>query len=185
MKVFVGCLSCIGKQNLNMPTFRFIVLLIWLLPMVTFALEPAGQTFSHTVYLQPYSKLRQSAEQGDAQAQYDLAYLYYKSGTDPEITGLIRSERLAAHWYREAALQGHASAQYNMAVLHLHGHGVDRDAVAAYAWLLQASANGHDGSKILMNELEQLLNARQIEEAHEQSAALKVSKQRPEFALDN
>lgn len=158
---------------------------IAIMPAIVWAADPVAQPFSHTVYLQPYSKLRQAAEQGDAQAQYDLAYLYYKSGSDPEITGVMRSERLAAHWYREAAMQGHPSAQYNMAVLHLQGHGVERDPVVAYAWLLQAAANGHEGSKELMAELNNLLNTRQIEEAHVRSAALKVSKPRPEFAQDD
>lgn len=162
-----------------------LFLVIAVVPAMIQAAEPVAQSFSHTVYLQPYSKLRQAAEQGDAQAQYDLAYLYYKSGTDPEITGVMRSERLAAHWYREAAMQGHPSAQYNMAVLHLQGHGVERDPVVAYAWLLQAAANGHEGSKELIGELNNLLNARQIEEAHVRSAALKVTKPRPEFAQDD
>lgn len=82
-------------------------------------------------------------------------------------------------------MQGHSSAQYNMAVLHLHGHGVERDAVVAYAWLLQASSTGHEDSQVLMAELEQLLNARQIEEAHVRSAALQVAKPHREFVLDD
>ncbi len=162
----------------------FVLMLCWM-PVSAWAAEPVTQSFSHTVYLQPYSKLRQAAEQGDPQAQYDLAYLYYKSGSDPAITGVAHNDRQAAHWYREAAIQGHARAQYNMAVLHLHGHGVERDAIVAYAWLLQASANGHEGSKTLMAELDLLLNASQVEEAHVRSAALQVTKPRPEFAQDN
>lgn len=168
-----------------MPKYLLFLTALLLSPVSIKAAEPVTQSFSHTVYLQPYSKLRQAAEQGDAQAQYDLAYLYYKSGSDPTITGVTRSERLAAHWYGEAAMQGHPSAQYNMAVLHLQGHGVERDPVAAYAWLLQASANGHEGSNDLLAELDSLLNARQIEEARVRSAALKVSKPRAEFAQDD
>lgn len=168
-----------------MPKFSWFLTVLLVVPLQGKAGEAVTQSFSHTVYMQPYSKLRQAAEQGDAQAQFDLAYLYYKSGTDPQITGVTRSERLAAHWYREAALQGHASAQYNMAVLHLHGHGVERDPVVAYAWLLQSSANGHEGSEELLTELDELLNARQIEEAHVRSAALKVKKPRPQLAQDD
>lgn len=174
-----------GKQISHMRNFPLLLAVLLLAPVSMEAAEAVSQSFSHTVYMQPYSKLRQAAEQGDAQAQYDLAYLYYKSGSDPEITGVTRSERLAAHWYREAAMQGHPSAQYNMAVLHLHGHGVERDPVVAYAWLLQASDNGHEGSKALLAELDNLLNARQIEEARVRSAALKVTKPRPEFAQDD
>ncbi len=170
-----------------MILFRYLLfmLLIMLFPAVSWAAESVTQDFSHTVYLQPYSKLRKAAQQGDPQAQYDLAYLYYKSGIDPEIAGLARSERLAARWYREAAMQGHPRAQYNLAVLHLQGHGVERDAIMAYAWLLLASGNGHEGSSELITELNGLLNAGQIEEAHLRSAALKVSEPLPEIAQDN
>lgn len=161
------------------------MLLILLLPKQSWAVESVTQDFAHTVYLQPFGKLRQAAERGDAQAQYDLAYLYYKSGIDPEVEGVSRSDRQAARWYRAAAMQGHPRAQYNMAVLHLQGHGVERDAIMAYAWLLQAAGNGHKESSELIVELDGLLNADQIEEAHLRSAALKVSDPPPEFVQDN
>jgi len=185
MKDFVVKTLLKGKLIVTMRRSWLLVLAAWLLPACAWATEPVTQSFSHTVYLQPYSKLRQAAEHGDPQAQYDLAYLYYKSGSDPRITGVARNERLAAQWYREAALQGHAKAQYNMAVLHLQGHGVERDPIMAYAWLIHANARGHDGSTELMAELDGLLNAGQIEEAQARSAALQVTKPRPEFAQDN
>lgn len=145
--------------------------LLWLSTSVL-AVDTRDQRFSHTVYLQPYSKLRQAAEQGDAEAQYDLAYLYYKAGTDPAISGVTQSDKLAAHWYRRAAEQGHARAQYNMAVLHLHGKGVERDAVEAYAWLLEAAENGHEASTELIKELDGILNPKQIEAARKRADEL-------------
>ena len=136
------------------------------------AVDPVDQRFGHTVYLQPYSKLRQAAELGDAEAQFDLAYLYYKAGTDPAISGVTQSDKLAADWYRKAADQGHVRAQYNMAVLHLHGDGVDRDPVEAYAWLLQAAGNGHEASAELIKELNGILNPKQIEAARARAGEL-------------
>jgi len=146
--------------------FRWLLFLILILPQATvWAVDQTDQRFSHTVYMQPYSKLRQAAEQGDAEAQYDLAYLYYKSGSDPTISGVIHSDKLAAQWYRKAAQQGHGRAQYNMAVLHLHGHGVERDPVEAYAWLLQSADSGHEPSQDLIKELNAILNHKQIDQA--------------------
>lgn len=139
------------------------------------ATDPRDPRFAHTVYLQPYSKLRQAAELGDAEAQYDLAYLYYKANSDPSITGVVQSDKLAAYWYRKAALQGHSRAQYNMAVLHLHGHGVERDPVEAYAWLLQAAAGGHEPSSALLDNLDSILNQRQVAAARERSSALGIA----------
>ncbi len=143
------------------------------------AIDLRDQRFSHTVYLQPYSKLRQAAELGDPEAQYDLAYLYYKADSDPAVSGLAQSDSRAAYWYRKAAQQGHARAQFNMAVLHLRGHGVDRDPVEAYAWLLQSAAQGHEGSGDLLRELDAILNARQTAEARERSTGLGVARPDP------
>lgn len=153
----------------------FLLLPLMLLAGAVQAVEPRDQRFSHTVYLQPYSKLRQAAELGDPEAQYDLAYLYYKADSDPEITGVVRSDRLAAHWYRKSAQQGHVRAQYNMAVLHLHGHGVERDPVEAYAWLLQSSRGGHEASGSLMRDLDAILNDRQVAAARERSTKLGIA----------
>ena len=158
---------------------RILLPAMLVLTTSVFATEPDDQRFAHTLYIQPYSKLRQAAELGDPEAQFDLAYLYYKAGTDPAITGMIQSDKLAAQWYRKAALQGHGSAQYNMAVLHLQGRGVERDPVEAYAWLLQSSSHGHEGSLVLIDELNVVLNDKQIAAARERSTKLGVSKSNP------
>ena len=152
-----------------------LLLLLLVCGSQVFAQVPDSQRFSHTLYLQPYSKLRQAAERGDAESQYGLAYLYYKAGSDPAIVGVVQSYKLAAQWYRKAAQQGHTSAQYNMAVLHLQGEGVERDPVEAYAWLLHSSSVGHEPSLALIKELNGVLNKKQISIARDRSAALGVA----------
>jgi len=159
--------------------WQVTLLMLGLVSSAAFATDPRDPRFAHTVYMQPYSKLRQAAELGDAEAQYDLAYLYYKADSDPSITGVIHSDKLAADWYRKAAQQGHARAQYNMAVLYLKGHGVERDPVEAYAWLLQSSSNGHEDSLVLIEELNDVLNTKQINSARTLSANLGVSSGSP------
>jgi TPR repeat protein len=156
-----------------------LLLLLLVCGTTALALDPDSQRFSQTLYLQPYSKLRQAAELGDAESQYDLAYLYYKAGSDPRITGMVQSDKLAAQWYRKAAKQGHSRAQYNMAVLHLQGDGVERDPIEAYAWLLHSSSTGHEPSLVLIAELNAVLNEKQINAAKERVAALGVSSYKP------
>lgn len=156
-----------------------LLLLLLVCGSQVFAQVPDSQRFSHTLYLQPYSKLRQAAERGDAESQYGLAYLYYKAGSDPAIVGVVQSYKLAAQWYRKAAQQGHTSAQYNMAVLHLQGEGVERDPVEAYAWLLHSSSAGHEPSLALIKELNGVLNEKQISIARDRSAALGVAPPKP------
>jgi len=156
-----------------------MLLLLLVCDTGVWAQDTSSQRFSHTLYLQPYSKLRQAAELGDPESQYDLAYLYYKAGTDPRIIGVAQSYKLAAQWYRRAAQQGHIRAQYNMAVLHLQGEGVERDPVEAYAWLLLSSRAGHEPSVTLIEELDRVLNAKQIDAARERSTELGVTSLTP------
>ena len=166
-------------MNWKLANGTLALFLLLSLASTAFATDPRDPRFAHTVYMQPYSKLRQAAELGDPEAQYDLAYLYYKADSDPNITGVIHSDKLAAQWYRKAAQQGHARAQYNMAVLYLKGHGVERDPVEAYAWLLQSSENGHEDSLVLIEELNGVLNPKQLDSARSLSANLGVSSKSP------
>lgn len=54
----------------------------------------------------PITELQQRAEEGDAQAQFELA-LCYANGTDAD-----RNAELALEWIRKAAEQGHINAQF-------------------------------------------------------------------------
>jgi TPR repeat protein len=49
-----------------------------------------------------------TAEQGDAQAQYNLGIMYDNGQDVPQ------DYTAAASWYRKAAEQGHAQAQFNL-----------------------------------------------------------------------
>ena len=53
---------------------------------------------------------RRGAEQGDADAQFNLGVMY------AEGEGVARDDAEARRWYRKAAEQGHADAQHNLRV---------------------------------------------------------------------
>ena len=76
-------------------------------------------------------------QQGDAEAQYQLAALY-RSGR-----GVPQNHAQAADWYRKAAQQGYVKAQYNLAVMHENGWGVDKDSALAQDWYRKAAGQGH------------------------------------------
>jgi len=61
---------------------------------------------------------RLSAEQGDADAQFNLGVCYATG------TGVLRDESEAVRLYRQSAEQGHAYAQYNLGVCYATGTGV-------------------------------------------------------------
>lgn len=61
------------------------------------------------------SELQQKANDGDAQAQFELA-LCYANGTDVE-----KNTQLAFDWHRKAAEQGHVNAQFALGLYYLLG----------------------------------------------------------------
>ncbi|CAH1385294.1 tetratricopeptide repeat protein [Candidatus Nitrotoga sp. M5] len=85
------------------------------------------------------AQIRMHAESGDANAQYDLAWMY-DTGGDDQI--LAKDVRKAAEWYEKAAVQGHAKAQTGLGLLYVNGQGIPQDFVKGVDWLQKAAAQG-------------------------------------------
>ena len=118
------------------------------------------------------------AEQGDAEAQYFLGWMYYKGQGVPQNyeeaakwtrkaaeqgrawaqynLGVPQDYVEAAKWYRKAAEQGDAEAQHNLGVMYYNGEGVPQDFIESYAWVLLAKA---DGDKESLRELRELISS--------------------------
>ena len=62
-----------------------------------------------------------AAEQGDADAQFNLGAAYREGD------GVPKDAAEAVRWYRLAAEQGHAGAQGSLGVAYQNGEGVPRD----------------------------------------------------------
>ena len=117
--------------------------------------------------------LRPLADQGQAQAQYNLGVIYDKGlGVPQDYAEAVKWYRLAAEqsytlaqhnlgnmyrdgqgvpqdyaeavkWYRLAAEQGQAPAQSNLGVMYATGQGVPQDYAEAVKWLRLAAEQGH------------------------------------------
>jgi len=83
------------------------------------------------------SKLRASAEQGDATAQFKLGELYFRG------LGVPKDEVEAVNWYRKAADQGHAIAQNYLGSMYRLGLGVAKDEAEAVKWYRKAAEQGN------------------------------------------
>jgi localization factor PodJL len=83
------------------------------------------------------AKLRQSAEAGDANAQFIVATHYLNGDSVP--TDYAK----AAYWYGKASAQGLAPAQYRLGTLYERGRGVDKNLSAALSWYEHAGALGN------------------------------------------
>ena len=86
---------------------------------------------------------QEAAEQGYAEAQYYLGFMYWYGRY-----GIPQSTDEAVKWYLEAAEQGHIEAQYTLGQAyglgqHDFGVGIPRDAIEAVKWYRQAAEQGH------------------------------------------
>ena len=78
----------------------------------------------------------QVAEQGDARAQYNVAWMYANG------KGTAQDFQEAANWYEKSADQGYVDAQYNLANLYLRGSGVVQNDYLAFSWFIKAAEQG-------------------------------------------
>jgi TPR repeat protein len=77
------------------------------------------------------------AEQGDANAQYNMALLYQAGKSVP------KDPEMAEMWYARAAVQGDVRAQYKLARMYYDGQGVPQNYGAALKWFTKAAEYGH------------------------------------------
>jgi len=145
------------------------------------------------------SVLKQKAEQGDADAQYELGQAYASSnGVPQDFKQAVKWVRLAAEqgnakaqyglgngyyngqhvpqdykeavrWWRLAAEQGYAAAQSRMGFCYANGSGVPQDYVQAYAWCNVAAAQGDKDAIASRAKLMKTMTSTQIEEAQQLS----------------
>jgi len=88
---------------------------------------------------------RQKAEQGDAEAQYNL-------GSIGEAAGVDLSPAETFMWERKAAEQGLAVAQWSVGERYLRGWGVGRNDVEAFSWFLKAATQGNAHAQTSLGE---------------------------------
>jgi TPR repeat protein len=98
-------------------------------------------------YTEAAKRLREGAEQGDAEAQHGLAGLYLFGN------GVPQDYAEAAKWFRKAAEQGHVGAQFQLGTLYGNGQGVARDAVEAAKWFRKAAEQGDADSQLYLGSM--------------------------------
>ena len=81
---------------------------------------------------------RVKAEQGVADAQYNLGLMYYLGSQ-----GVLQNDTEAVKWYRKAAGQGDANAQSNLGWMYTKGRGALQDDKEAVKWNTKAAEQGH------------------------------------------
>ena len=110
------------------------------------------------------------AEQGDADAQFNLGVMY------DEGDGVPQDYKEAFKWYRLAAEQGDAFAQTYLGVMYAKGEGVPQDYALAHKWWNLAGSNGVKQAVGNRNILEKKMTPQQIEKAQEMARNWKPKK---------
>ncbi len=93
---------------------------------------------------QSLDEVRAQAEQGDAEAQFNLAVLYGSGDSVPQ------DWAEAARWLRLAADQEHAPGQSALGLVYREGLGVPQDDAEAVRWLRRGANQGHPSGQFLL-----------------------------------
>jgi len=100
------------------------------------------------------------AEQGDADAQYNLGLMY------DEGQGVPQDYKAAVKWYELAAKQGQAAAQNNLGLMYVKGQGVIQDNVYAHMWWnIAASSGDSENASKNRDKVAKLMTPARIEDA--------------------
>lgn len=113
-----------------MKYFASFFLALLLLPRLAFAspLEEGQDAYERKFYETAYKLWRPLAEQGNADAEYNLALLYEKGH------GVTQDDAEAGKWFRKAADHGNAMAEAHVGMMYANGWGVTRDIAEASKW---------------------------------------------------
>lgn len=98
------------------------------------------------------SELIAQANQGDRNAQYQLA-IDYQSGQNTPV-----SQDDAFYWFQQAAESGHPAAMIQLANTYLSGSGTEKNIDKALLWLTKAFATGNQDAAIQIGQLYESLN---------------------------
>lgn len=100
--------------------------------------QEAIEIYKKKNYSAALQLLRPLADEGYAQAQFNIGYMYDVG------EGVTKSDQEARKWYQLAADQGDIYAQFNLALLYLTGRGVAQSDSEALKWYRKAAEGGHD-----------------------------------------
>ena len=99
-------------------------------------------------YAEAYCAWRGLAERGDAEAQYNLGWLYHNG------EGLVINDREAVGWWERAAAQNHPEALTALGSLYRSGgRDLPKDAARAVDYFLRAAERGDEESALLLRAL--------------------------------
>jgi uncharacterized protein len=139
--------------------FSFILLSSLAAPVAAGPLEDATAALERRDLATAFRLLRPLADQGNAEAQMKLGFMYVTGeGTPQDYVEALK-------WFRLAADQGQANAQCFLGLMYFEGRGVPQDYVSAHMWLDLAAAAGIEDAAEYRHALTAKMTPAQISEA--------------------
>lgn len=111
------------------------------------------------------SDLRKRADQGDAEAEWQLGARYHNGD------GVSKDDAQAMQWFERAAENGNVMAQATLGAYYWAGRGVPQDLSKAYFWSTLAYAQGDETSKARLEGLNTQMTRDQVMTARQQAEA--------------
>ena len=120
---------------------------------------------------QELQKWRTDADNGDPEAQFNVAEAYRKGDV------VEQNEQEAAKWYERAANQGYPEAMFDMGFVYRGGNGVAMDKILSYMWFYLAVKNGDKRAMGLMNDLAWSMSEDEIKQGRRKANEWKPEKE--------
>ncbi len=99
-------------------------------------------------FAEAYCIMRPLAESGDADAQYNIGWMYLNG------YGLRVNDSIALEWWNKASQQGHADSSFSIGMLYSLGEGdVPKDADKAIDYYLLAVEDGHEDAISILQSM--------------------------------
>lgn len=107
--------------------------------------DEAAEDYNRGDYKLAFQKLQFLADQGDAEVQLTLGYMY-RDGK-----GVAQDDPDAVEWFRKAAKQGHAQAQFELGEFYYVGsRKIPQDYYEAVDWYRKAAAQGLAKAQLML-----------------------------------
>jgi uncharacterized protein len=111
-------------------------------------LDDAVEAMRTGDFAEAYCMLRPLAERGDADAQYNIGWMYLNG------YGLRVDDSHALEWWQRASEQGHIDASFSIGMLYSLGEGkVAKDLNLAVDYYLLAATKGHEDAIAMLQSM--------------------------------
>src|SRR5208337_1574038 len=107
-----------------------------MIPIACAGFDEAVAAYDRGEFAAAYEEFKSLAEQGDADAQWNLGMMYYNG------EGVEQDCVEAMKWFQKSVEQGDVDSQLGLGWMYANGKGIPQNLVLAHKWLNEAALQG-------------------------------------------